>query len=130
MSRPIAVGSIFIECNHFGGTPANLETFRRSELLYDDEVREINDGVIGGMLHQLQAAGRSVAPLLVASACPSGPLTADCYTELKTQLLARLEQSLPVEGVLLGLQPEQVLADSNQPVSPPSDHDAAAEQLA
>lgn len=103
MSRPIAVGSIFIECNHFGGTPANLETFRRSELLYDDEVREINDGVIGGMLHQLQAAGRSVAPLLVASACPSGPLTAECYTELKTQLLARLEQSLPVEGVLLGL---------------------------
>lgn len=103
MTRPIAVGSIFIECNHFGGTPANIETFRRSELLFGDEVRDITEGVIGGMFDVLQNAGRSVAPLLVASACPSGPVTAECYKELKTQLLARLMDCLPVDGVLLGL---------------------------
>jgi len=103
MSRPIAVGSIFIECNDFGGTLANLDTFRRSELLFGDEVRDVTEGVIGGMFDVLQNAGRGVAPLLVASACPSGPVTADCYTELKTQLLARLTESLPIDGVLLGL---------------------------
>ncbi len=103
MSRSVAVGSIFIECNHFGGTPADLETFRRSELLFGDEVRDISEGVIGGMFDVLQNAGHKVSPLLVASACPSGPVTAECYMELKTQLLARLVDSLPVDGVLLGL---------------------------
>lgn len=103
MARPIAIGSIFIECNHFGGTPADLKTFRRSELLSGDELLDVREGVIGGMLNVLQEASRDVAPLLLASACPSGPVTAECYTELKAQLLSRLQQSLPVDGVLLGL---------------------------
>ena len=103
MSHLIAVGSIFIECNHFGGSPAGLDTFRRSELLFGDEVREISEGVIGGMVDVLRDAGMDVAPLLVASACPSGPVTTECYSELKTQLLKRLTESLPVDGVLLGL---------------------------
>ena len=103
MSRPIAIGSLFIECNHFGGTPANLNTFRRSELLFGNEVRNVAEGVVGGMLKVMHDAGRSLAPLLVASACPSGPVTAECYTELKAQLISRLAESLPVDGVLLGL---------------------------
>lgn len=103
MARPIAVGSIFIECNHFGGTPANLETFRRSELLHDDAVLTVNEGVIGGMLDVLRSARRNVTPLLHASACPSGPVTDDCYDELKQQLLSRLQNAMPVDGVLLGL---------------------------
>lgn len=103
MTRPIAVGSIFIECNHFGGTPADLNTFRRSELLHDDEVLAVNEGVIGGMLDILRTAGRGIAPLLHASACPSGPVTDDCYDELKQQLLSRLQIAMPVDGVLLGL---------------------------
>ena len=103
MSRPIAVGSIFIECNHFGGTPADLDTFRRSELLFDEEMMNVTDGVIGGMFNVLRKATRDAVPLLVASGCPSGPVTAECYTELKTQLIERLKSSLPVDGVLLGL---------------------------
>ena len=103
MSRPIAVGSIFIECNHFGGTPADLDTFRRSELLFDEEMMNVTDGVIGGMFNVLRKATRDAVPLLVASGCPSGPVTAECYTALKTQLIERLKSSLPVDGVLLGL---------------------------
>ena len=34
----IAIGSIFIECNHFGGVPADLETFARCELWRGAEV--------------------------------------------------------------------------------------------
>ncbi len=103
MARPIAVGSIFIECNHFGGTPANLETFRRSELLHDDAVLTVNEGVIGGMLDVLRSARRNVTPLLHASACPSGPVTDECYEELKQRILSKLKKALPVDGVLLGL---------------------------
>jgi len=103
MARCIAVGSIFIECNHFGGTTADVDTFRRSELLIGNEMLAVDQGVIGGILGTLKTAGRSVAPLIHASACPSGPVTDDCYAELKAGLLSRLKASLPVDGVLLGL---------------------------
>ena len=103
MARSIAVGSIFIECNHFGGTPADRDTFRRSELLIGDEILAVDQGVIGGMLAILKSAGRNVAPLIHATACPSGPVTDECYAELKECILSRLKAALPVDGVLLGL---------------------------
>ena len=103
MDHSIAVGSIFIECNHFGGTPADMNAFRRSEFLVGNEMLAVNEGVIGGMLATLKSAKRSVAPLIHASACPSGPVTDDCYVELKDTLLLRLKAALPIDGVLLGL---------------------------
>lgn len=103
MAYPIAVGSIFIECNHFGGTPADMDAFRRSELLIGDDMLAVDQGVIGGMLAVLKSAGRTVTPLIHASACPSGPVTDDSYAELKDTLLSRLKAAFPVDGVLLGL---------------------------
>jgi hypothetical protein len=99
----IAIGSIFIECNHFGGVPADIESFRRSELFYRAEVLERTAGTVGGMLRVLRDRLAAIRPLLVASACPSGPVTADCYRQLKGELLDRLRASLPVDGVLLAL---------------------------
>ena len=99
----IAIGSIFLECNHFGGVRADRESFRRSELFFGDEVLDRNAGTVGGMLHVLRERSVEIRPLLVASACPSGPVTADCYRELKRDLLDRLRATLPVSGVLLAL---------------------------
>lgn len=103
MSTSIAIGSIFIECNHFGGVPADIESFRRSELFYDAEVLDRTAGTVGGMLSVLRDRSVTIRPLLVASACPSGPVTADCYRQLKRELLDRLRVALPVDGVLLAL---------------------------
>jgi microcystin degradation protein MlrC len=44
-----------------------------------------------------------IAPLLVASACPGGPLTKECYRLLKSELLERLKNAGPIDGVLLAL---------------------------
>ena len=44
MTHSIAIGSIFIECNHFGGVPADIESFRRSELFYDAEMLDRTAG--------------------------------------------------------------------------------------
>jgi microcystin degradation protein MlrC len=55
------------------------------------------------MLQHLAEADTTVCPLLVASACPSGPVTAECYEFLKGQLLERLKQHESVDGVLLAL---------------------------
>ncbi|MBI2806968.1 MAG: M81 family metallopeptidase [Planctomycetes bacterium] len=99
----IALGSIFTECNHLGGAPTDLACFERYELRRGDEVLEQSTGTVGGMLAVLRARKVNVAPLLVASACPGGPLTAECYAQLKSELLERLATAGHVDGVLLAL---------------------------
>ncbi|WP_439623952.1 M81 family metallopeptidase [Gemmata sp.] len=100
---PVAVGSIFTECNHLGGTPTDLECFARQELTRGPQIFENPSGAVAGMLEVLRERRYGVAPLLVASACPGGPVTADCYRVLKSELLDRLTAAVPVGGVLLAL---------------------------
>jgi len=102
-SHRVAVGSLFIECNHLGGVPTSIDFFERSELCRGDAVLSLQEGTVGGMLDTLRQQSAEIAPLLVAISCSSGPLTADCYGQLKTEMLDRLRQSLPVDGVLLAL---------------------------
>ena len=99
----LAVGSIFTECNHLGGTPLQLADFERGELTRGDALLATTHGTLGGALATLRGSGATVLPTLAASTCPGGPLTADCYTVLKDELLARLIDALPVDGVLLAL---------------------------
>jgi len=103
MNTSVAIGSLFIECNHLGGTPADLAAFRRSGLFEGDDVLAQRGGTVGGMLTTLRDERVEIRPLLVASACPSGPLTAECYRVLKGGLLSRLAAAMPVGGVLLAL---------------------------
>ena len=99
----VALGAIFTECNQFGGEPIDLSWFERYELRRGREVLAAEDGVAGGMLSVLAARGVEVAPLLFASTCPGGPLTRACYDPLKEELLTRLNEALPVDGVLMPL---------------------------
>ena len=103
MINKIALGSIFIECNHFGGTPADLETFERSQLDYGSDILAYKTGTVGGMVETLRKENTEIYPLLVASACPSRHITQACYEQLKDELLSRLKKALPVQGVLLAL---------------------------
>lgn len=99
----IALGSLFTECNHLGGTPLDLAAFERQELRRGSQMLDVAAGTIGGMLATLSERGANVAPLLVASTCPGGPLTTECHQALKIELLDRLSAALPVDGVLLAL---------------------------
>ena len=56
-----------------------------------------------------------VVPLIYASTCPGGPLTAECYTQLKTEFLDRLRAALPVDGVLLPLHGAALVEDLGDP---------------
>ena len=103
-SKPrIALGSILTECNEFGGVPIDTGWFERYELCRGEEVLQVDAGVVGGMMQVMRECGAEVVPLIYASTCPGGPLTAECYTQLKTELLDRLRASTPVDGVLLPL---------------------------
>jgi len=101
--KRIAVGSIFIECNHFGGRPVDMDTFRRGELHQGDAILSLKTGTVGGMLKEVREYPADVLPTLVASACPGGPVTEKCYSILKTDLLNRLADAMPLDGILLAL---------------------------
>ena len=99
----VAIGAIFTECNQFGGETIEMDWFARYELRRGDEVLAAEDGVLGGMLSVLAERNMQPLPLLYASTCPGGPLSIACYSQLKDELLVRLEQAQPVDAVLLPL---------------------------
>lgn len=107
----IAVGSIFTECNHFGGRPTDLAAFERQQLCRGEELLEIADGTMGGALKTLRAGGARLVPLLAASTCPGGPLTSECYRQLKGELLDKLQAAMPVDAVLLALHGAATVED-------------------
>jgi len=101
--KSIAIGSFLIECNHLGGAPADMETFRRGQLLDGEQVLNVREGTVGGMLDVLGREEIQCRPLVVASACSSGPVKAAVYDQLKASMLEKLADSLPVDGVILAL---------------------------
>ena len=102
-SHRVAVGSILTECNQFGGKLIERAEFARSQLARGNEVMSIAGGAVGGMLQTLKEQNADIAPLVVASAYPGGPIAHDCYDQLKTDLLEDLSNAPPVDGVLLAL---------------------------
>lgn len=115
-TRPrIAVGGIFIECNDFGGQPADLAAFERTTLARGRQLLDIKTGVAGGMLSALDEHGAEAVPLVFAAATPSGPITSSCYRQLKNELLSALESALPVDGVLLPLHGSAAAEDVDDP---------------
>ena len=108
----IAVGGILTECNHLGGLPIDMETYESTELVRGEEMLTATTSVVGGMLDVLRESGIEPLPLLFASACAGGPIVADCYRELRDDLLERFDAILPVDGVLLPLH-GAALAEGN-----------------
>ena len=107
----VALGAIFTECNQFGGLPITLDWFQRYELRRGDDILASEGGVVHGMLQVLTERDAQPVPLLFASTCPGGHLTADCYQQLKSELVQRLRDALPVDGVLLPLHGAAVVED-------------------
>ncbi len=114
-SLRIGIGGILTECNHFGGIPTDLSRFEQSELRRGDAILEAPGGAVAGMLHVIADRGATPVPLLFASACPGGPVTAECYADLKAELLERLEAALPLDGVLLPLHGAATVEDVGDP---------------
>jgi microcystin degradation protein MlrC len=91
------------ECNHLGGLPIDIASYEAATLLRDDDVLQQTTSVVGGMLHVLREQDARPVPLIFASVCSAGPVTQECYHQLKAEWSERLERALPVDGVLLPL---------------------------
>ena len=100
-ARRIAVGHLHIECNELGGVATDIGVFARQELHHGAPCLDVNTGVVGGALEVLRAEGVEVIPTVHIDSCASGPLTSDCYRQLKRDVTDPLRATLPVDGVLL-----------------------------
>ncbi|MBM81868.1 MAG: hypothetical protein CMJ78_14935 [Planctomycetaceae bacterium] len=99
----IALGGILTECNHLGGLPIDISLYESTELFRDDEVLQQTMSVVGGMLEALRQQDVEPIPLIFASACAAGPITRECYEQLRGEWYERLELAMPLDGVLLPL---------------------------
>jgi microcystin degradation protein MlrC len=115
MSYRIAVGGFLTECNCFGGVPLDLDRFKQQEYLQGDEILGLRSGVVGGMLDTLDENDDQIVPLMYTSSCPGGPMTSECYAAIKEELMMRLSDALPVDGILLPLHGSATAEDVYDP---------------
>lgn len=99
----VAVGGILTECNHLGGLPIEMSLYEAGGLHRGEELFQLTTSVVGGMLSGLRDGSAVPIPSIYASACAAGPITQDCYQQLRSEWYDRLQQALPVDGVLLPL---------------------------
>ncbi len=103
----IAIGGILHETSTCVDTPTTMQEFEYDRgVIRGPDLMEKFRGTnvcLGGFVDVLEAEGVEIVPLLRASAFPSGLVDANDYASLKNELLQRLAEAGPVDGVLLDL---------------------------
>ena len=106
----IAVAGFQHETNTFGGDITEGEAFVAPsgwprQMRGDDLLTELPGTSVAtaGALAQLAEAGGTPVPLFWTIALPSGPVRHSAYEAIASEILARLEEVLPVDGVFLEL---------------------------
>ena len=102
----IAIGGILHETHTFMDQPTTLSDFEEGSLYRGGDLLREMDGTrsgIGGMIEAASGRGWQLLPTIYATAMPAGTVTGDAYQMLLTDLLDRLREALPVDGVLLAL---------------------------
>ncbi len=107
----LASGGIQHETNTFASTPTTLADFVRDSdcgpnldggAVVFDRFRDTGT-IHGGYIAAAEAVQIELVPLLCAKAQPAGVVEQRCFNEMLDRFLKRLEEALPVDGLLLDL---------------------------
>ncbi len=101
------------ETNTFSRVPADYAQFEASGSLRGEEVAQRHgtaQSTMAGYLEAGERLGVEVVPLLFASTGPCGTITRDAFERIVGEMLERLGQAGPWDGVLLA-QHERAVAD-------------------
>ena len=102
----IAIGGIMHETHTFMQRPTTLADFAAQSLLYGDDIlssmRHSRAG-IGGIIDRALERDWRLLPTVYAAAMPAGVVAGEAYAQLLDELVNRLSQSMPLDGVLLTL---------------------------
>lgn len=98
----IAIAGIVHETNTYVRDLTELADF---QVLRDDKILRLagTESQPGGALEACARLGATAVPILRAFASPSGTIAAGVYAQLKSELLERLADAMPVQGVFLDL---------------------------
>ena len=102
----IAVGGILHESNTFASDPTELQDFNNRATCRGDEIeREFGRAAheVGGFFAGAREHGLDLAPTLVANATPAGPVSDEAFESLTDELVQRIRNAGPVDGILLAL---------------------------
>lgn len=113
----IAIGGFHHETNSFAPSAAAFDDFVEPDawpglsngIEIIENFQNLNIG-ISGFLSSVTNADWELAPLLWASAGPSGPVTEDAYERIAEMLLGAMRASMPLDGVYLCLHGAMVCA--------------------
>jgi microcystin degradation protein MlrC len=103
----IAIGSLFQESQSFSPVPGSWDHFGPRELLRGQALIDQRVGTkteLGGVIDVAREHGAELVPLLSAMTTASaGPLRQDVFETLRDELVDRLRQAEPLDGLLLVL---------------------------
>lgn len=102
----VGVIAVLHESNTFLSTPTTLRDFERDVFLRGTAIqKEYGEAYheVAGFLQGLQEAGSGIAPLMMASALPSGVITAETVAALWATCEATLDAAGPIDGLLVAL---------------------------
>lgn len=102
----IAVGGIYHESNTFFAQPMTMERFAEGQFHRGEEIPKNWAGTcseVAGFLKGAQNFSFEVVPTLMAWGMPSGALTDETFEALARELIERLKDAAPLDGVLLSL---------------------------
>jgi len=104
----IAIGGIDHEANTYAQGYTRLDAFAilRGEAMLPTRTMETH---VGGAVRTCEVRGVTPIPLLYAQAQPSGTIERETYSHLRDELIDRLTDALPVEGVVLCLHGADVV---------------------
>ena len=120
--RPrIAIGGLWHETNTFAAGRTTLADFAAYRLAEGPQaVRDEAEGTateLGGALAACAELGLEAEPFFDAAAVPGPLVAAETHEALRGGFLARLEQALPADGILLCLHGAMVAEDAEDPES-------------
>jgi microcystin degradation protein MlrC len=117
----IGIGGLWHETNTFAPGLTELHDFEEHAIADGPlAVRELLAGTgteIGGALAACEALGLRARPFFWAGAVPGPTVSAEARAALWERFLARLEESLPLDGLVLALHGAMVAEDDEDPES-------------
>lgn len=102
----IALLGFLHESNTFLSTPTGYSDFARTSLTCNAAMLARWRGAhheLGGMIAGCEETGMEIVGGMATFALPSGTITEEAYEQLAKKLMEALQQSLPVDGILIAL---------------------------
>lgn len=108
----IAIGQISQESNAFVTWRTELPHFQNSYLFEGDDLFTLaaSQTEVAGALRSGLGGNVEIVPLIATRSVSGGPLSASCYADLRSRLLASVKEAEALDGVFLSLH-GSMLAD-------------------